>query len=248
MDSTLLIRAIEAILYVSGDPVSLARLEAIFAPDEVEKPDLKEALAALRRHYMGRGVELQEVGGGYQLRTSPELGPILARLDMPRPVKLSQAALETLAIIAYRQPVTRADAEEVRGVDCGAVFRTMVERGLVRVVGKKDVPGRPMLYGTTRKFLEVFGLSSLTDLPTLRQIEELVVPSEEEEAEIAQAQPEPDESELEPLPLLEGKEEGEGEEAQAAEGEGEEPSPDSEEIKEPDELEDYEEEEADTDG
>ncbi len=173
MDRTTLIRAVEAILFVSCEPVPLRKFEEVFAPDGVEPRDVREALEALRRDFTGRGVELIEVGGGYQMRTSPELRPILARMEVVRPVKLTQAALETLAIIAYRQPLTRAEAEEVRGVDCGAVVRSLLDRGLIRVVGKKDMPGRPILYGTTRKFLEVFGLASLNDLPTLREIEEL---------------------------------------------------------------------------
>ncbi len=182
MEKTKLIRALEAILFVTGEPLQLKRLEGVFEAEGVRAADIRQALDDLRRDYMGRGVEIHEVGGGYQMRTSPELGEYILRLDMPRPTKLSQAALETLAIIAYRQPVTRTEAEEVRGVDCGAVVRSLAERGLVKVVGKKEVPGRPLLYGTTKKFLEVFGLSSLTDLPTLRQIEELTGPDEDSEA------------------------------------------------------------------
>jgi segregation and condensation protein B len=181
VDRTFLIRVLEAILFVTTEPVPLQKLEKLFEADGVTVREIRDALDSLRRDYSGRGIEVLEVGGGYQMRTSPELGPFLVRLEMPRPTKLSQAALETLAIIAYRQPITRADVEEVRGVDCGAVARSLLERGLVRVVGKKDVPGRPLLYGTTKKFLEVFGLSSLTDLPTLRQIEDLTAGAGEEE-------------------------------------------------------------------
>ena len=98
----------------------------------------------------------------------------MQRLEQERPARLSRAALETLAVIAYRQPVTRAEIEHVRGVDCGPVLRSLLERHLVRIAGHRDVPGRPMLYGTTRRFLEVFGLASLEDLPSLRELDELV--------------------------------------------------------------------------
>ena len=191
LDVTLLVRAIEAILYVSVDPMPIERIEKIFEQEGVERAQVREALDKLRRDYVGRGVELCEVSGGYQMRTSPELADFLSRLSMPRAIKLSQAALEALAIVAYRQPVTRADVEEVRGVDCGGVLRSLQERGMVRVVGKKDVPGRPLLYGTAKKFLEVFSLSSLTDLPTLRQIEEF---AEEDELDAVDAPDVMDES------------------------------------------------------
>jgi len=181
MDRTTLIRALEAVLFVSSEPIPMNRLTQLFEEEGVDPAEVKDAVAALKRDFMGRGVELKEIGGGLQFRTSDEVASFIARLEMPRPARLSQAAMETLAIVAYRQPVTRADAEEVRGVDCGAVMRTLHEKGLVKIVGKKDVPGRPMLYGTTKKFLELFGLSSLTDLPTLKEIEELVAPAEDGE-------------------------------------------------------------------
>lgn len=203
MEKTTLMRALEAILFVTGEPIHIKRLEDVFRDDGIKPSEIRQALLDLKRDYIGRGIEIQEIGGGYQMRTGEGLGQYILRLDMPRPTKLSQAALETLAIIAYRQPVTRTEAEEVRGVDCGGVVRSLAERGLIRVVGKKDVPGRPLLYGTTKKFLEVFGLSSLTDLPSLRQIEELTgsdeegetaVPDEKapEETQTPDSPPEPD--------------------------------------------------------
>ncbi len=174
VERSTVVKAVEAVLFASPEPVPLARLEQVFAPEGLSRADLVEALGALSEALEDRGIELREVAGGYQLRTRPEMAPFLARLEVPRPVRFSRAALETLAIVAYRQPVTRAEVEEVRGVDCGGVLRSLLEKGLVRILGKKDVPGRPLLYGTTRKFLEVFGLSSLTELPSLKEIGELL--------------------------------------------------------------------------
>jgi segregation and condensation protein B len=121
-----------------------------------------------------RGFEIWEVAGGYQLRTRPDLASYVQQMHEQRPARLSRAALETLAIVAYRQPVTRAEVEYVRGVDVGPILRGLVERKLVRIAGHRDVPGRPILYATTRRFLEVFGLEHLRDLPTLRDLEELM--------------------------------------------------------------------------
>ncbi len=174
VERSTVVKAVEAVLFASPEPVPLARLEQVFAPEGLSRADLVKALGALSEALEDRGIELREVAGGYQLRTRPEMAPFLARLEVPRPVRFSRAALETLAIVAYRQPVTRAEVEEVRGVDCGGVLRSLLEKGLVRILGKKDVPGRPLLYGTTRKFLEVFGLSSLTELPSLKEIGELL--------------------------------------------------------------------------
>ena len=174
VDRETVVKAVEAVLFASPEPVPLARLEQVFAPEGLSRSDLVGALRALEDALADRGIELREVAGGYQLRTRPEMAPFLARLEVPRPVRFSRAALETLAIVAYRQPVTRAEVEEVRGVDCGGVLRSLLEKGLVRILGKKDVPGRPLLYGTTRRFLEVFGLSSLTELPSLKEIGEVL--------------------------------------------------------------------------
>ena len=114
------------------------------------------------------------MAGGYQLRTRPEYADYLRRLGHSRPFKFSRPALETLAIIAYRQPVTRSEIEYLRGVDSGSVLKTLLEKRLLRILGKKDVPGKPMIYGTTREFLELFGLPDLSALPTLREFSELV--------------------------------------------------------------------------
>ncbi len=218
MDKTLLIKAVEALLFISGEPIAFDRLLTMFEGDGVERSDLKQALGDLKRNYLGRGVEVIEVGGGYQMRTNPDMAHILIRLETPRPVKLSQAALETMAIVAYRQPTTRAEVEEVRGVDCGAMLRSLQERGLVKVVGKKDLPGRPLLYGTTREFLELFGLSSLTDLPTMRQIEEMTG-GEEEEVEVEEVEAEVHGGETTPGGLLKQMEESQREDRDGQESE-----------------------------
>jgi segregation and condensation protein B len=139
----------------------------------------------------GRAVEIWEVAGGYQLRTRPEYKGYLQQLEKDRPLRLSRASLETLAVVAYKQPATRAEIEHVRGVDVGAVLRSLVERKLVRIAGHREVPGRPIVYGTTKRFLEVFGLGALSDLPTLREIQELVpnppAPEADDEAAPAHA-------------------------------------------------------------
>jgi len=174
VDTETLRKVVEAVLFASPEPLPLARLEEVLAPDGVTRDEARQALADLAAACEGRGVELREVAGGYQLRTRSEFGPWLARLEAQKPVRFSRPALETLAIVAYRQPVTRAEIEEVRGVDCGGVLKTLLDKGLARIVGKKDVPGRPLLYGTSKRFLEAFGLASLAELPSLKDIEELL--------------------------------------------------------------------------
>ena len=159
---------VEAFLFVSGSPLSIDKLVELAEADKVE---ITSAISDLMEQYntSGHGVHLMEVAGGYQFRTDPDLAPRLRRLQKERPAKMSPAALETLAIIAYRQPVTRVEIEYLRGVDSGGVMKTLLERNLLRILGKKDVPGRPLLYGTSRFFLEMFGLRDLNDLPTLKE-------------------------------------------------------------------------------
>jgi len=163
----------EALILASPEPVPLARLAKLI-PDCT--PSKARALVAdLNADYVAqqRAFEICEVAGGYQLRTHPEFASYLQQLQQTRPLRLSNAALETLAIVAYRQPVTRAEVEHVRGVDAGPVMRTLLERKLVKIAGHRDVPGRPMLYSTTKRFLEVFGLADLDVLPLLRELEDL---------------------------------------------------------------------------
>ena len=119
------------------------------------------------------GICLQEVAGGLQFRTRPELGDWVKKLKSTKPASLSPAALETLAIVAYRQPIVKSEIESIRGVDVGYQLKNLLEKKLVRIVGRKDVPGKPIIYGTTKKFLEVFNLKDLSELPTLRELKEL---------------------------------------------------------------------------
>ncbi len=157
---------IEALLFVASEPVPLRRLKELLRTDD--GPAIREALDRLGEEHAapGRATRLEEVAGGFQLRTRPELAPIVARAGRRvEAEKLSAAALETLAIVAYRQPVLRADIERIRGVASGEVLRALVERNLVRVAGRADQPGAPLYYGTTTRFLEVFGLRDIADLP-----------------------------------------------------------------------------------
>jgi len=167
-------RILEALLLSSSDPVTAARLGRVVP--ESSAREVREDVDALNESYAaeGRGFRIEEVSGGYQLRTLPELAPFVQQLEPVPPLRMSRASLETLAIIAYKQPVTRAEIEHVRGVDAGPLLRGLLERRLARIAGHREVPGRPILYATTPRFLEVFGLAGLSDLPTLREIEELL--------------------------------------------------------------------------
>lgn len=165
--------ALEAILFVSSEPVPRTRLLEMFAEEEREQA--AEALEAVLARYQGedRGVMVEDVGGGVRLATRPEVVGWLRRFfDVSGGNKLSMAALETLAIIAYRQPVTGPEVQELRSVNSSGVLKNLLERRLVRIVGRKEVVGKPFLYGTTREFLVHFGLNSLKDLPPLEEFEE----------------------------------------------------------------------------
>ena len=164
--------AVEALLFASDKPLDLAALREATQFDE---QPLRDALASLQqKHAAGSsGTVLVEVAGRWQLRTDPALSPYVRRMLQVKPMRLTRAALETLAIVAYRQPVTRPEIEDLRGVDSGAVTKALLERKLIRILGKKDEPGRPLLYGTTKEFLELFSLRDLTQLPTLREFQEL---------------------------------------------------------------------------
>jgi segregation and condensation protein B len=161
---------LESLLFAAGDPVPLGKLAQVLPG--YERRDIVRTLNELGEEYAReeRGFRLQQVAGGYQLRTTRANAEFVKVLLAQRPVRLTRAALETLAVVAYRQPVTRPEIEAIRGVDVDAVLTTLSERRLVRVLGRKDVVGRPLLYGTTPEFLETFGLKDLASLPTLEEL------------------------------------------------------------------------------
>ena len=175
---------VESLLFVAEEPLSLERLKK--ALGQADSAQIGAAIAALQADYDSRkgGFYLAEVAGGYQFRTRPEYTVWIRRLVAPKPVRLSKAALETLAIIAYKQPIIRSDVEHIRGVDCGGVLRQLLERKLIRVLGRKEIPGRPLIYATTKKFLETFDLKDLRDLPTPQEVEEFGKPPLEERGHI----------------------------------------------------------------
>ena len=196
LDGCDLAAVLEALLFVSSEPVPLARLTS--AVGNVSKAEVEEGLRRLERDLSaeGRGIQLVKLAGGYRLVTKPDFGPWLKRLDKAKAAqKLSRSALESLAIIAYKQPLVRAEIEEIRGVETSGVLRTLLERKLVRIVGRKEVPGRPIMYGTTKFFLEHFGLQDITQLPPLREFKELgesdqaLLPMEQEESAATDAEP-----------------------------------------------------------
>ncbi|MFQ5992297.1 MAG: SMC-Scp complex subunit ScpB [Nitrospiraceae bacterium] len=165
---------LEALLFVSPEPVPIDRFMTVLGA--ISKSELRNALRQLREDFdrEGRGLQLVELAGGYQIMTRPDYAPWLKRLERTKAApKLSRSALETLAIIAYKQPVIRAEIENIRGVEVSSVLRTLLERKLVRMVGRKEDPGRPILYGTTKFFLQHFGLRDLAELPPLREVKEL---------------------------------------------------------------------------
>ena len=164
---------IESLLFVAEDPLTIDSIKKVL--DSTDSNAIRNVLHELSSEYEARkgGFFLREVAGGYQIRTRPEYSQWIRRLLKPNALRLSNAALETLAIVAYKQPVIRSDIEHLRGVDCGGILRMLLERKLIRVVGRKEIPGRPMIYTTTKKFLELFELKDLRDLPSPKEIEEL---------------------------------------------------------------------------
>lgn len=164
---------IESLLLVAEEPLTIDRIKNILAL--AGKKEIQNALTELSFEYENRkgGFFLREVAGGFQIRTRPEYREWIKRLIQPKPLRLSKPALETLAIIAYKQPIIRSDIEHIRGVNCGGILRMLLERKLVRILGRKAIPGRPHIYATTKQFLEVFDLKNLEDLPTPKEISEL---------------------------------------------------------------------------
>ena len=165
---------LESLLFVSAEPIPLERL--MVALGTVSKSELRHALQSLREDFdrEGRGLQMVELAGGFQIVTRAEHAPWIKRLAKAKASpKLSRSAMESLAIIAYKQPIVRAEIEQIRGVEVSGVLRTLLERKLIRMVGRKDVPGRPIMYGSTKLFLQQFGLSDLSQLPPLREFKEL---------------------------------------------------------------------------
>jgi segregation and condensation protein B len=197
MNDSHLRNVIEAALLAAGTPVAFTELQRLF--DEASRPSneqLHAALARLAADYADRGIELKETASGYRIQVRRELAPEISRLWPERAARYSRALLETLALIAYRQPITRGEIEAVRGVAVNSnIIGTVIERGWVRVVGHRDVPGHPELLGTTRDFLDYFGLKTLDELPPLAQLQaigevnlQLALPGEEPAAEVSDAE------------------------------------------------------------
>ncbi len=174
MDDTEIKYVLEAALLAAGRPLTLDNLSELFAKrSRPDKPQLKRVLELLAADYAGRGIELKEVASGYRIQIKRSMSDWLTPLWEERAPRYSRALLETLALIAYRQPITRGDIEDVRGVAVSTnIVRTLLERGWIRVVGHRDVPGKPAMFGTTREFLDYFGLKKLDDLPPLSEIKD----------------------------------------------------------------------------
>jgi len=167
---------VESLLFVADGPQSLQRLGEVL--DGVDRQNLQGILTELQQEYenQSRGIRLVEVAGGYQLRTAKANADWVKKFLGGRPARMGKATLETLAIVAYRQPITKAEVEAIRGVDVDGVITTLLERNLIRAVARKDVPGRPFLYGTTPEFLQLFNLKDLSHLPTLKEMDEISLP------------------------------------------------------------------------
>jgi segregation and condensation protein B len=167
---------VESLLFVADGPQTLQRFAEVL--EGVDKDTIQAILTELQAEWESqrRGVQLVEVAGGYQLRTAKVNADWVKKFLGGRPARMGRATLETLAIIAYRQPITKAEIEAIRGVDVDGVIATLIERNLIRAVARKDVPGRPFLYGTTPEFLQLFNLKDLTHLPTLKEMDEISLP------------------------------------------------------------------------
>jgi segregation and condensation protein B len=176
---------VEGLLFASDTPLSAEKLAEAFI-EEVTLDEINGAIAEIRESCSreGRGFELREVAGGWQFRTRPLIAAYLCRLRKKSPSRLSRAAMETLAVVAYRQPVLRAEIEKIRGVDAGGVIRSLLERDLIKIARRSEnLPGRPMLYATTKRFLETFDLPSLAELPSSDEMEKLLPQERERERE-----------------------------------------------------------------
>ena len=186
MPTEMLQGAIEAVLFMNHKPVSLAKLQELINP-ELEMEEYRTAISNLQSNYMNeeRGIEVVEVANGFQFRTKPEHKEVIQRMYQIQPTKLTNAMLEVLAITAYNQPVTREQIDKVRGVDSSHLMRALLDKKMLRIAGKSEEVGKPMLYATTKEFLELFGLRDLNALPSLREIEEML-PKNEVGAEVSE--------------------------------------------------------------
>jgi len=168
-------KILEAIFLAAGRPLTVDQLQSLFVEGAIpERGDIRAALEELGSDYEGRGIELKQVASGYRVQVREAMQPWVSRLWEEKPARYSRALLETLSLIAYRQPITRGEIEDVRGVTVStSIMRTLLEREWVKVVGHRDVPGRPAMYATTRRFLDYFSLKSLNELPTLAELRDL---------------------------------------------------------------------------
>ena len=182
----LLKNVIEAFVFASDKPMTLDALKELLEPEySINKSDCRSLLAELQEDYLARGIELVELAGAYRFQTRTKMNTWVQRLWEEKPQKYSRALLETLALIAYRQPITRGDIEEVRGVAVSSnIMKTLLERNWVRVIGHREVPGRPAIYATTKQFLAYFNLQTLEDLPTLAEIRDIDLISKEVSAQL----------------------------------------------------------------
>ncbi len=225
----MLISRLESIVFVSPEPITVRRLARILSRDGKK---VRELLGVISEQYENRGIVLQEVSGGFQFRSHPDNAKIVRHVFKLKPIRISRAALETLSIVAYRQPLTRTEVESIRGVDCGGVLKYLFEKQLVRVIGRKEEPGRPIIYGTSQTFLELFGLKALSDLPALHEFSELWEDHQQivnEETPLTEEPEEESEGESEIEPEEESEGESEIEPEEESEGESEiEPEEESE--------------------
>lgn len=211
METAQIARIVEAALLAADEPVSIDRLIKLFAPGEL--PDtsargaVRAALDEIGEATAERGFELVRVASGFRFQVRQQFSPWVSRLYEERPPRYSRALFETLALIVYRQPVTRGDIEQIRGVSVSqSIMRTLLERGWIRIVGERETPGRPALYGTTRAFLDYFNLKSLDDLPPMEEIESLMRPALDAVTRSEEGEEEPDEEQEEaprPRPVAE---------------------------------------------
>jgi len=174
MESKQIKNITEAALLAAGEPISIKMLKNIFTEQELTHNDIAQALDQLRQDYNDRGIELKEVASGFRLQTKTSIQPWISKMWEEKPKKYSRALLETIALIAYRQPITRGEIEDVRGVAVSSsIIRTLMDRDWIRILGYRDVPGKPAMFGTTKEFLDYFNMQSLQDLPTLAEIKDI---------------------------------------------------------------------------